>query len=161
MLRCQSQVYNLTEDDFAWSVYKSRGQRGSTMYLNMFEHHLSYIRRFSQYAQKYQCQTCDRHFKQSVDLNRHQKSCNNKTKFVYPGGFHQARVSIFDKLDQYEIHVPQDKRVFPGTFATTSRRFSKRYGNFQPRLSSGRLNSFLSASPSAAMWRAIPIRYVS
>ena len=107
------EVYNLMEDGLAWSVYKSRGQCGPTMYLNMFEHHLSYIRRFSQYAQKYQCQTCDRHFKQSVDLHRHQKSCNNKTKFVYPGWFHQARVSIFDKFDQYEIHVPEDERVFP------------------------------------------------
>ena len=32
---------------------------------------------------------------------------------MYPGGFHQARESIFDRLDQYEIHVPEKDRTFP------------------------------------------------
>ena len=84
------------------------------MYAKLFENHLSYIRYFSQFAQKYQCKTCERHFKQAGDLHRHQKSCSNKTKFMYPGGgFHQDRESIFEKLDQYEIHVLEDIRTFP------------------------------------------------
>ncbi|MCG8047556.1 MAG: hypothetical protein N0E48_18330, partial [Candidatus Thiodiazotropha endolucinida] len=107
------EVYSLQEDGFARSIYKSRGQHESTMYVNLYENHLSYIRKFSQFAQKFQCKMCERHFKQAGDFHRHQKSCSNKTKFVYPGRFHQTRVSIFEKLDQYEIHVPEDERVFP------------------------------------------------
>ena len=107
------ELYSLHEDGFACSIYKSRGQHPTTMYLNLYEHHLSYIRNFSQYAQKYQCNTCERHFQQACHLNSHQKSCSSKTKFVYPGGFHRTRDNIFETLDQYEIHVPEDERTFP------------------------------------------------
>ena len=107
------EVYNLTEDGFAWSVYKSRGQHHTTMYVNVHENHFSFIRDFAMYAQKYQCKTCQRHFKQAGDLHRHQKSCTNKTKFVYPGCFHRARENIFERLDQYDIHVTEKDRVFP------------------------------------------------
>ena len=107
------EAYNLTEDGFAWSVYKSRGQHKTTMYVNLYDNHLSYIRNFAVYAQKYQCKTCERHFKLAGHLHRHQKSCANKTKFVYPGGFHQDRENIFERLDQYDIHVPVDERNFP------------------------------------------------
>lgn len=82
------------------------------MYVNLYENHLSYINDFSKYAQKYRCTTCDRHFKKSSDLHRHQRVCSNKTKFLYPGGFHKAQESIFDRLDQYEIRVPEDERTF-------------------------------------------------
>ena len=107
------EAYNLTEDGFAWSVYKSRGQHKTTMYVNLYDNHLSYIRNFAVYAQKYQCKTCERHFKLAGHLHRHQKSCANKTKFVYPGGFHQDRENIFERLDQYDIRVPVDERNFP------------------------------------------------
>ena len=102
------EVYNLTEDGFAWSVYKSRGQHPTTMYVNLHENHLSYIRDFAMSAQKCQCRTCKRHFDHAGNLHRHQKSCANKIKFVYPGGFHRDRDSIFDQLDQYDIQVPED-----------------------------------------------------
>ena len=107
------EVYSLQEDGFALSVYKSRGQQPSTMYVNLYENHLSYIRDFSMYAQKYQCKTCQRHFLHAGHLHRHQNSCINKTKFVYPGGFHQATENIFHRLDTFEIHVPEGDRTFP------------------------------------------------
>ena len=107
------EVYNLTEDGFAWSVYKSRGQHQTTMYVNLHENHMSYIRDFAMYAHKYQCQTCQRHFDHAGNLHRHQKSCTNKTKFVYPGGFHCVRENIFERLDQYDIHVTEENRTFP------------------------------------------------
>ena len=107
------EAYNLTEDGFAWSVYKSRGQHQTTMFVNLYKNRLSYIRNFAVYAQKYQCQTCECHFKHAGDLHRHQKNCTNKTKFVYPGGFHRARESIFKQLEQYDIHVIEEDRTFP------------------------------------------------
>ena len=46
-------------------------------------------------------------------MHKHQNTCINKTKFVYPGGFRQARENVFDRLDQYDIHVPEDQRTIP------------------------------------------------
>ena len=83
------------------------------MYVNVHDNHMSYIRDFAMYSQKYQCQTCQRHFDHAGNLHRHQKSCTNKTKFVYPGGFHRARESIFDRLEQYNIHVSEEDRTYP------------------------------------------------
>ncbi|MCG7865753.1 MAG: C2H2-type zinc finger protein, partial [Candidatus Thiodiazotropha taylori] len=107
------EVYSLEESGFARSLYKSRGQQESTMYANLFDNHMSYIRDFAMFAQKYQCQTCDRHFKQPSDLHRHQRTCSNKTKYVFPGGFHSMKESIFEQLDQYGIDVPREERTFP------------------------------------------------
>ncbi|CAG2196405.1 unnamed protein product [Mytilus edulis] len=43
-------VYELKEDDTAFCVYKSLCRFKETMYLNMYEHHLSYIKEFENYA---------------------------------------------------------------------------------------------------------------
>ncbi|WAR06800.1 hypothetical protein MAR_016758 [Mya arenaria] len=107
------EVYSLSEDGFARSVYKSRGQHATTMYVNVYEIIFRTFRDFNMYAQKYQCKTCVRHFKRPFNLRRHEKICTNRTKFVYPGGFYRARESIFEQLDQYEICVPDEDRTFP------------------------------------------------
>ena len=107
------EVFSLEESGFARSLYKSRGQQETTMYVNLFDNHMSYIRNFSSFAQKYQCQTCDRHFNHVGHLHRHQRTCTNKTKYVYPGGFHRLRESIFEELDKYGIDVPSEERTFP------------------------------------------------
>ncbi|XP_053391893.1 uncharacterized protein LOC128554633 [Mercenaria mercenaria] len=113
LFRVNLEVYSLQEDEIAVPVYKSRGVQDSTMYLNMYENHLSYIRDFNLYAQKYRCRTCERHFKHIRDLHRHQKICTNKTKYIYPGGFYKSRDSIFEELEQFGINVPKDQRTYP------------------------------------------------
>lgn len=112
LLKVNFEVYSLTEDGFASSVYTPIVLQETTMYVNLYENHISYIKDLSMCAQKYRCTTCDRHFKQSNDLHRHQRVCSNKTKFVYPSGFHNAQESIFDRLDKYEIRVPEDEHTF-------------------------------------------------
>ena len=107
------EVYNLTEDGFAHSVYISRGQQGSTIYVNLYQNHLSYIRDFAIYAKKCQCKTCERHFDRSFILHQHKRSCDKKMHFVYPGGFYQSTESIFEKLEQYDINVRKKSDFFP------------------------------------------------
>ena len=107
------EVYSLTEDGFERSIYKSRGKHETSVYVNLFENHLAYTRNFAQYAKKFQCKSCERHFDHAGNLHKHQKGCTNKTKFVYPGGFHQDRENIFERLDQYENHMPENERTFP------------------------------------------------
>ncbi|KAJ8319270.1 hypothetical protein KUTeg_004361 [Tegillarca granosa] len=107
------EVYSLHENEWAESIYKSMGRYTDTMYLNMYEQHLSYIKDFAGYAKKFQCQTCDRHFYRSNDLLKHQVNCTNKTKYVFPCGFFKANESIFEKLEQFGIVVPDTERIFP------------------------------------------------
>jgi hypothetical protein len=107
------EVYSLEEDGGARSIYKSRGRYDTSLYVNLYENHLSYIRDFVVYAKKFQCKTCDRHFKRSNGLHRHQQVCTNQTKLVYPGGFYKPFESIFEQLDAFGIHVPEDQRTFP------------------------------------------------
>ncbi|KAJ8307642.1 hypothetical protein KUTeg_014807 [Tegillarca granosa] len=106
------EAYTITEEGYAFSVYKSRGRYESSMYVNLYQNHASYINNFATYAQKFQCQMCQRLFNRSNKLRVHQKTCTKQTTFKYPGGFHQAQLSIFDKLDEFGIHVSQKERTF-------------------------------------------------
>ncbi|KAJ8298574.1 hypothetical protein KUTeg_022634 [Tegillarca granosa] len=107
------EVYSLGEDGTCQSIYKSRGRHDSTLYVNLYENHASYIKNFSCYAKKFQCKTCERHFPTSFNLHRHQANCDNKTKYVYPGGFFKSNQTVFKKLEHYDVIVPVEDRSFP------------------------------------------------
>jgi len=113
VFRVNVEVYKLDESAQAWSVYQSRGRYEESMYLNLHEHHLSYVKDFAVYAKKFRCRTCDRHFDRVFNLKRHQRICTNKTKYVYPGGFFKPPQTIFHKLADYGIVVPESQRTFP------------------------------------------------
>lgn len=49
------EAYGITEEDFAHSVYKSRGRYDIDLYVNIYENHASYINKFATYAKKFQC----------------------------------------------------------------------------------------------------------
>ena len=82
------------------------------MVLNLHENHLSYVTNPLTYLHKYRCECCERHFSQLIDLQRHQGSCVNATKFKFPG---QAQMSctIFDGLEEFDIVVPPDECTYP------------------------------------------------
>ena len=105
-------VYELQEDGSAFSVYKSRCHHKDTMFLNMFDHHLSYIANIRAYASKYQCRTCERHFNDISHMYRHQRICKGLTEHQFPGGFYTTPKTIFDKLDEFGIEVPRHKRLY-------------------------------------------------
>lgn len=64
-------VFHLRDDDVALTVYKSRCRHNDTMHVNQFGNHLSYISNLPVFPQKYQCGTCDRHFKHVNNMKRH------------------------------------------------------------------------------------------
>ncbi|KAJ8300697.1 hypothetical protein KUTeg_022216 [Tegillarca granosa] len=107
------EVFSLSEDEFVTPIYKSRGRYQTSLYVNLYENHLSYIKDFKQYAKKVQCNLCLRHFGHYGTFKRHRKTCDNKTKYIYPGKFYRMPLTIFEKLQQFNIHVPEEHRVFP------------------------------------------------
>ena len=64
------------------------------------------------YSQKYQCRICERFYHDSYHCVRHERVCTGKTKQQYPGGFHNQHKTIFDRLEEFGIVVPQSKRLF-------------------------------------------------
>ena len=106
-------VFRLQEDQSALPVYKSRCHFKDTMHLNLFDKHLSYISNLNAYTQKYQCPSCQMHFKYVQSMKRHSLKCQGRTKHRFPGGFYSSPKTIFDKLEEYGIVVPAEERIFP------------------------------------------------
>ena len=107
-------IFSLNKDKTCDGVYKSMGKfQDKTVYLNLYENHLSYIANFATYASKYRCSLCDRMFPSAHRLNRHAKTCENKTKPRFPGGYYNHLKTIFDKLEEWNIFVAPEKRFYP------------------------------------------------
>lgn len=105
-------LFSLREDEVVMTVYKSRCHHKDTMNLNMYEHHLSYITNLATYAKKFECGSCNRHFKSLIPMKRHQLKCSKQTKYVFNGGFYSNPKTVFDKLEEQCINVPPEDRLF-------------------------------------------------
>ncbi len=123
------------------------------MYVNLHENHMSYVRDFSIYARKYRCNTCDRNFDHSANLRRHQLVCSDKTKYVYPGGFHRAQDTVFEQLEQFGIHVPSDQRTFPWFICYDFEAVLEKVDDRPPSSLIGRINTYLLVCPFAVTRR--------
>ena len=78
----------------------------------LYRHYLSYILNFQTYSQKYHCRTRERHFSCLWNMHRHQRNCSGKTR-QFPGGMYTSPKTIFEKLEEYDVHVLPDDRLFP------------------------------------------------
>lgn len=81
------EVYALNLEGHVGSVYKSRGRYEDTVYLHLYQGHFSYIKDFAVFAKKFQCKFCDKLWDHHGHFLRHEQKCQNKTRYVYPGGF--------------------------------------------------------------------------
>ena len=79
-------------------IYESSYESENIMYLNNYQNHLSYITNYSKFASKFQCEKCNKMLKRQWDLKRHYSNCYERTKYIFPGGFHRNAETIFDKL---------------------------------------------------------------
>ena len=86
----------LRDDGVALTVYKSRCHHKDTMNLNVYEHHLPYITNLPTYTQKYECGSCDRHFKYLRSMKRRQLNCKGQTKYVFRCGFYSNPKTVFE-----------------------------------------------------------------
>jgi len=80
-------VFHFRDDSVALTVYKCRCQYDDTMYVNQFDHHLSYISNLPVYTHKYQCGTCGRYFNRLDNMKRRQLKCTGQSVCNFKGGF--------------------------------------------------------------------------
>ena len=77
-------IYSLFEDGTVEPIYKSPMRHQRTMYLNLYDTHLSLITRIASYSRKFKCTYCGHLWKTSRNLHVHQRSCMSKTKYRFP-----------------------------------------------------------------------------
>ena len=93
-------------------LYKPSTNHKDIMYLNLYQHHLSYITNFKGYAKKFQCQLCEKCFPRMYDYKRHIAKCTSRTKYIYKGGFYSNNLTIFERLEEVGIVVPKEDRMY-------------------------------------------------
>ncbi len=99
------------ENEPATIIYHSGRLYGKdTMHLHADKHHVSLIKNIAAYNKSFTCDICRKMFHHHGTLMRHRKTCSNKTRFVYPGGFYTSGDSVFDELEHVGIVIPEHLR---------------------------------------------------
>ena len=63
------------------------------------------------------CCRCGKTFPKEHQLSRHERGCEAKVKKVYPGGVYTPPKTIFEKIEEEGIHVPEELK-YSTYFAT-------------------------------------------
>ena len=106
-------VYNLREES-AQLVRRSLGKHDNTMYVNLYESHFSYIQDMKSYSHSYMCSKCEASmWKYPSKLEKHELTCESGVRHVYNGGVYHTTPSIFQRLDDEGITVPEALRFYP------------------------------------------------
>ena len=96
-------------------IYESLFKSENVMYLNNYQNHLSYITNYSKFANKFQFEKCLK----ALDsyIIEYYSNCYERTKYIFPRGFHRKYDSIFDNLESLTICVPESQRYYPSFFS--------------------------------------------
>ena len=106
-------VYNLREES-AQLVRRSLAKHDNTMYVNLYEPHFSYIRNMKSYSHSCMCSKCeDSLWNSHSRLVKHELTCEAGLRHVYNGGVYHTTPSIFQRLDDEGITVPEALRFYP------------------------------------------------
>ncbi len=105
-------VYNKSEKGVCSILRQSLGRYGDNLNLREYMGHLSYIKNFSNYAKKFECNRCDKAFRRKQDFKRHFQACPNAVKHNYPGGYFALNRNIFEVLEEIDILVPKNERFY-------------------------------------------------
>ena len=104
-------IYSLQEDGSCEVVYLSRLSY-SSMYLNLYKTHFSFISKIDSYSKRYQCMMCESIFDRVDNLKRHTRVCCTDIKESYNGGKLKPPETIFDWLEKEGINVPKEDRFY-------------------------------------------------
>ena len=69
------------------------------MNLMRYNNHFMYIKNLKQIRHCYRCRKCDKIFKNMEACNRHEKTCDELVKHIFPGGKYNKSLCIFDRIE--------------------------------------------------------------
>ena len=84
-------------------IHRSLCQYPSTLYLNLYQRHFSYIKDLKKYAKSYCCSRCEKFWKHVGKLHRHERTCEAKVHYMFPGGAYKTPPTIFQLLEHDEL----------------------------------------------------------
>ena len=93
--------------------YSKQNRFSDTLYLNQYNHHLSYISCIQSYSQRFKCDHCQRLFKKHHLMAKHRNTCGKKSRYVYPASAYIYHKSVFEKLEEVGVLVPAQDRFYP------------------------------------------------
>ena len=106
-------VYNLRAES-AQLVRRYMDKHDNTMYVNLYESHFSYIQDMKSYSHSYTCSKCeDSLWNSHSRLVKHELTCETGVRHVYNGGVYHTTPSIFQRLEDEGITVPEALRFYP------------------------------------------------
>ena len=100
-------------DIAATPVRRSHRKYPSTLYLNLYENHFSYIKDLTRYSKSFCCSSCGKYWKRASDLWQHEQTCDGKVQLKYPGGAYHVPKTVFEELEDEGIVVSEEHRYFP------------------------------------------------
>ena len=110
------QVYTISfaeqSEMFAELTRRSLMKRTKTTSLLRYENHISWTADINKFLKKFRCYLCDHFFDRSNNLMVHLRNCSKNTQHRYPSGAYQLAETIFDRLEDVNIMVPQELRLF-------------------------------------------------
>ena len=111
------QIYSIffdeqSEEMIAELTRRSSMKRSKTTSLLRYENHICWTADINKFLKKFRCYVCDHFFDRSNNLEVHMRNCSEKTKHHYPSGAYQLSETIFERLEDVNINVPQELRLF-------------------------------------------------
>ena len=111
------QIFTILLDDdskmFAKLTRRSSMNRLQTTSLLRYENHICWTADINKFLKKFRCYICDHFYDRSYNLVNHMKNCSETTQHKYPSGAYQLSDTIFDRLEEFNIIVPDELRLFP------------------------------------------------
>lgn len=80
----------------------------NSLKVNLWNGHFSFIKSIEKYSASFRCRRCQKFFKKAWNLQRHERGCEGKVKMVYPGGMFHPPKTIFEKLEEEGVAVPEE-----------------------------------------------------
>ena len=94
-------------------VYRSLSHYSSTLYLNLYGQHFSYIKDLSKYTKSFCCSRCGKFWKRAYMLRRHERKCEAKVHYKFPGGVYKTPLTIFQLLEDEGFTIPEHLKHSP------------------------------------------------
>ena len=84
-----------------------------TQVLNLYQNHVSYIKDLKKYAKSFSCSWCGTLWKDGFKFNRHERTCDAKVHYEFPGGAYKTPPTIVQLLEDEGLTIPDYLKFFP------------------------------------------------
>ena len=77
-----------------------------------YNNHICYTKDINGVSNSFRCDNCNKFFSKHSNLRRHSPVCDKLVKNKYPCSAYSLKETVFEKLSQFDILVPENIRLF-------------------------------------------------